>query len=184
MLALGPPDHSSWDGYAEFCLFLGHTDDYRKARQDLLQRFGNTTDAFIGERTGRSCLFLSPSDEELRRATDLIDLALKSESPQVRGYFRYFRFAKALAEYRSSRFENAAKHLDAETMRVLGPAPRLLLAMCQFRLGQSELARENYAAATASFDWDLTKATNADSWRYHLLRREAESLLGPSPSTP
>lgn len=183
-LTLEPPAHEDWDGYAELCLFVGQTDEYRKARQQLLRRFGDTTDALFAERTGRSCLFLPLSDEELQRATKLIDLALKSESPQVRGYFRFFRFAKALAEYRSSHFEDAAKLLDAETMRVLGPAPRLLLAMCQFRLGQSELARENYTAAAASYDWDIAKATTADSWRYHLLRREAESLIGASPSAP
>jgi tetratricopeptide (TPR) repeat protein len=181
MLALEPPGHEEWDGYAELCLFLGQADEYRKARQELLQRFGNTTEASIAERTGRSCLFLPASDDELRQAMKLIDLALTSESPQARGYFRYFRFAKGLAEYRSGRFENAVKQIDSETLRVLGPAPRLLLAMCQYRLGQIELARENYASATAAFDWNLTAATTADSWRYHLLHREAESLIARNP---
>jgi hypothetical protein len=53
--------------------------------------------------------------------------------------------------------------------------------MCQFRLGQIELARQNYATAIAAFDWDIAKATTADSWRYHLLRREADAIMAPNP---
>lgn len=179
MLELEPPAHDEWDGYAELALFMGNVDEYLKTRKRLVEKFGSTTDPFVAERTGRSCLFLPPSDDELQQVTKLVDLALASPSPQVRGYFRYFRFAKAFAEYRAGKFESALKYLDAETLRVLGPAPRLLLAMCQYRLGQVELARENYATATGAYDWDLAKATSADSWRYHLLYQEAKTLIAP-----
>ena len=179
MLELEPSAHDEWDGYAEFALFLGNVDEYRKTRQRLLHKFGNTTDPFVAERTARSSLFVPPSDEELQQVTKLIDLALASESPQVRGYFRYFRFAKAFTEYRAGKFENAVKYIDEETLRVLGPAPRLLLAICQYRLRQSDLARQNYETAAGTYDWDLAKATSADSWRYHLLYQEAKALLAP-----
>jgi len=173
MLALNPPDHGEWDGYAELCPFLDRPDEYREARQTLLKRFGNTTDPSIAERTGRSCLFLEAIPDELQQATALIDLALNHESPQARGYRHYYRFAKGLAECRAGRYESASKYVDSDTLRVLGPAPRQLLSMIQHRLNRSEEARQNYEAAIAAFDWNLEKARTADIWRYHLLRREA-----------
>jgi len=50
----------------------------------------------------------------------------------------------------------------------------------QHHLNRSEEARQNYEAAIAAFDWNLEKATTADIWRYHLLRREAEAVLKTS----
>ena len=35
-LAADPLDHRDWFGYAELCLYLGHEDEYRQARRDLL----------------------------------------------------------------------------------------------------------------------------------------------------
>ena len=35
-LAADPLDHHDWFGYAELCLYLGHEDEYRQARRDLL----------------------------------------------------------------------------------------------------------------------------------------------------
>ncbi len=180
VLARNPASHDEWDGFAELCLFLNRDDEYRVARQNLLKRFGNTTDPFIAERTGRSCLFLEASAEELRQATALIDLALSNESPQTRNYWRYFRFAKGLAEYRAGRYESASEYIDSETLQVLGPAPRLLLAMIQHRLNLTEEARQNYDTAIAAFEWNLDNVMNADKWRYHLLRREAEAVLKTS----
>src|SRR5262249_42052104 len=43
-LELNPPDHDAWYGYAELCLFLGLEEEYLRACQDLLDRFGATTD--------------------------------------------------------------------------------------------------------------------------------------------
>ena len=180
MLALNPLDHGEWDGYAEKCLFLNRPDEYCEARQNLLRRFGKTTDPSIAERTGRSCLFLEATPDELQQATALIDLALNHESPQARGYRHYYRFAKGLAEYRAGRYESASKYVDSDTLRVLGPAPRLLLAMIQHHLNRNEEARQTYETAIAAFDWNLEKATRADIWRYHLLRREAEAILTTS----
>jgi len=180
MLALNPPDHGEWDGYAEKCLFLNRPDEYREARQNLLKRFGKTTDPSIAERTGRSCLFLEATPDELQQATALIDLALNHESPQARGYRHYYRFAKSLAEYRAGRYECASKYVDSDTLRVLGPAPGLLLAMIQHHLNRIDEAGQTYETAIAAFDWNLEKATTADIWRYHLLRREAEAILTTS----
>ena len=110
----------------------------------------------------------------------MIDLALNHESPQARGYRHYYRFAKGFSEYRAGRFEEAVKYIDNDTLRILGPAPRLLLAMIQQRLNRLDEARQNYETAIAAFDWNLEKATTADIWRYHLIRREAEAVVKTS----
>jgi serine/threonine protein kinase/tetratricopeptide (TPR) repeat protein len=182
-IALQPPDHSTWDGYAELCLYLGHTDEYRRARGLLLSRFGGGTDPPLAERTGRACLFLPLDDDELRPAATLIDRALAADPVKYRGVLPYYRFAKSLAEYRAGRLDNARALLDNETMKVLGPAPILLFAMIQHRQGQPEIARTALEAAVARFDWDPAKANNREAWMYHILRRETEKTMLPDKST-
>jgi serine/threonine-protein kinase len=147
----------------------------------LLNRFAKTTDPQAAERTGRSCLLLPASEEELQEATQLIDRALDSERAKPGWLLPYYRFAKALAEYRTGKLENAATLLQGETLRVLGPAPWLLLEMTRHRLGQTDVARESYRAGLASFDWDAKSATTGDYWMYHVLRREAEIVLASTP---
>ena len=159
-------------------MFLGNEAEYRRVRSELLKRFGATTDIQIAERTGRACLLLPSPEEELRQATKLIDRARTSERAKPGWLSAYFRFAKALAEYRAGRLEIALILLDKDTQKVLGPAPRLLLAMVQHRLGKTEAARDSFRAAIASFDWDAKSATTRDAWMHHQLRREAETVLG------
>ncbi len=180
-LDLNPPDHRAWDGYAELCLFLGDEAEYRRARTELLKRFGKTTDPQVAERTGRSCLLLPASEDELQQATSLIDRALATERAKPGWLLPYFRFAKALAEYRAERLEAALALLDWDTLRILGPAPRLLLAMVQHGLGKADAAGDTFNAAAASYVWDPKKATDREAWMYHLLRREAETVLASKP---
>ena len=75
-LAADPPKHEDWLGYAELCLFLGDEQEYRRARRDLLAQFGAATDPEIAERTGRACLLLPPSEDELRQAVALAERAV------------------------------------------------------------------------------------------------------------
>jgi len=181
LLDADPPDQEAWDGYAELCLYLGHEDEYRRVRTELLKRFGDVNDPRVAERTGRACLLMPLSDDEQRQATRLINRALASQQEKPDWLLPYFRFAKALAEYRAGRLEGALALLDGETLRILGPAPRLLLAMVQHGLGQAGAPGDSLRAAAASYDWDPKKATGREAWMYHLLRREAETVLASTP---
>ena len=181
LLDRNPPEQVAWDGYAELCLYLGHADEYRRVRTELLERFGDVTEPRVAERTGRACLLQPLSDDELRQASMLIDRALAADLKGNDWLIPYFRFAKALAEYRARRYENARSLLPEDTLNVLGPAPRLLLAMVQHRLGQTDAARASLSAAVASYVWDPNKATDREAWMYHLLRREAEAVLASTP---
>ena len=180
-----PDDHEAWDGYAEYCLFVGRTDDYLNGRSRLLARFGDSQDPGVCERTGRACLLLPlESDDDLRRATTAIDRAVAAarKPPRPLPRLPYYRFAKGLAEYRAGKHEAAVAILTGDAATVLQPAPQLVTAMARHRLGQPGAARDVLARAIASFDWTPERARDDDQrevWIYHILRREAESLTSP-----
>ena len=74
---------------------------------------------------------------------------------------RYFLFAKALADYRAGRFDEATAILKGATSKVLVPGPQVLLAMTQHRLGHREDALATLAATTPAFDWRPTQGATA-----------------------
>ena len=69
--------------------------------------------------------------------------------------------------------------MNGEAASVMGPAPRLVLAMAQYRRGRKDQARKTLAAAVVSYDWSAEKADDLDAWIAHILRREAEALILP-----
>lgn len=179
-LAVTAAKQADWDGYAELCLFLGDAAEYERARAMVLDRFGGTSDPNACERLGRACLLFPPSSpEQLARASTLIDRSLASEVTKRTWAYPYFRFAKALAEYRAERYSAAAAIVEGESAGVLGPAPKLLAAMCRARMGDDRVARRCLADASIGFDWTVAKAANREAWMYHRLRREAERLVFP-----
>ena len=93
----------------------------------------------------------------------MIDRALGSEKAKPDWLLPYFRFAKALAEYRAGRLESALTLPDGDTLQVLGPAPRLLLAMVQHRLGKADAPRASFCAAVAANVWDAKRATDREA---------------------
>lgn len=178
-----PSNHTAWDGYAEFCLYIGHTDEYRWARKGLLDRFGRSSDPNVLERTARACL-LTPdiSDSDLRRATAAIDRVLAMLPADQPGPRPYFLFAKGLAEYRSGHQQAAIAIMEGPSAKVLGPAPKLVAAMAHFKLGQTAEAQKCLTAAVANFNWspkaaNSHEANSREAWIYHVLRREAEKLI-------
>ncbi|WP_165223484.1 protein kinase domain-containing protein [Aquisphaera insulae] len=166
------------DGYAEFCLFLGHEGDYREERNALLERFGRVDEPQAAERIGRACLLLPLPPAEAERAVALIERALAGRpSPPPVWTRPYFLLARALGEYRRGRFSEAVPLLDGEAATVLGPCPLLIKAMAQKRLGQDDAALRSLTAAVRGHDWDLARADNREAWIYHILRREAEATI-------
>jgi serine/threonine-protein kinase len=179
-LEANPPEHDAWFGYAELCLFLGQEEEYRRARRALLDRFGASTDPFIAERVGRACLLLPASADELRRGAALADRAAAAKGSAPAWVYRYFLFAKGLAEYRRGRLDSAISVMNGEASKVMGPAPRLIVAMARHGQGRKGEARKTLAAAVLAFDWSAAQADNRDSWICHVLRREAEALILPN----
>jgi tetratricopeptide (TPR) repeat protein len=176
-LAASPPKHDDWFGYAELCLFLGDEAEYRRARHELLTHFGSATDPVIAERTGRACLLLPAAEAELRQAVVLTERAVAAGRSGREFAYLYCLFAEGLARYRQGQFDDAIKLMTGEAASVMGPCPRLILAMAQFQNGEQEEARENLTAAIFAYDWSEPKADNQDAWIAHILRREAEAMI-------
>jgi eukaryotic-like serine/threonine-protein kinase len=177
-LASDPPEHLDWYGYAELCLYLGRKDEYRRARQDLLARFGERTDPQIAERTARACLLLPTSGDELRRIVVLAQHALAADRARYYSSYPHFLFVAGLAEFRQGRLDQAISLMRGEASGVLGPAPRLVLAMALHQRGQVAEAKKMLEEAVLAYDWKLSKVRDQDDWIYHILRREAETMIG------
>jgi serine/threonine-protein kinase len=178
-LEADPPGHDAWFGYAELCLFLGDKAEYRCARQDLLRRFGDSSDPYVAERTARAILLMPASKDELQVAAALAQRAVAAKATTPEWIYPYFLFAQGLVEYRQGRFDSTISIMTAEAAAVMGPAPRLVVAMAEHGQGQREQARETLAAAISSFDWSAAEVGSRDHWIWHVLRREAESLIFP-----
>ncbi len=174
-----PSQHEIWFGYAELCLFLGQQEEYQRVCRAMLDRFGATADPYVDERVGRACLLLPPPEDELRQAAALADRAAAAKGSTPPWFYRYFLFAKGLAEYRRGRWDSAVALMEGEASRVMGPAPRLIIAMAQYRQGQERQACGTLAEAVVGFDWGAAEADSRDVWICHLLRREAEAMILP-----
>jgi serine/threonine-protein kinase len=179
-LAGNPPGHGAWAGYAELCLFLGQQEEYRRACRILLDRFGATTSPYLAEPVGRACLLTPGTGDELQKAVALTDRALAARASTPGWVHGYLYFAKGLAEYRQGRLANAIAAMEGEASRVMGPAPRLVLAMALHEQGQKERARKTLAKAVVAFDWNPAQADSRDVWIAHILRREAEAMILPN----
>lgn len=167
-------------GYAECCLFRGRMDDYRRMCRLLLDRFEHSTDPRQCEYAGRTCLLAPPPEDDLRRATTLIDRALAIDAARPTGFYAYFRAAKALSEYRAGRAKAALEIMGGEAAGTLGPLPQLVTAMAYSRLGRPADARRALARAAVAGDWRAANANDADVWMYHVIRREAEEMVLPN----
>jgi serine/threonine-protein kinase len=178
-LAADPASHEPYFGYAEMCLFLHHEDQYRRARQDLLRRFGASTDPYATEKVARACLLLPGTDEEIQMAAELAQRAVAARDQMPQWVFGYFKFAEGLAEFRQEHFDSAISIMKAQAGSVMGPAPRLVTAMAQYRKGEIDEARKTLAAAIVRFDWSPRHADRRDHFIVHILRREAEAVILP-----
>jgi serine/threonine-protein kinase len=176
-LELDPPKHAAWFGYAELCLFLGDEAEYRRARGDLLRRFGNTGDPYVAEPVARAALLTPPPGEELKTAVALAERAVAADPKTHEWVYPYFLFAKGLAEYRQGHFESAISIMNGKAAKVLGPCPRLVMAMAQYRLGGKQEARTTLAEVISAVDWGMARVRSHDHWLWHVLRREAERLV-------
>ncbi|MBN9522908.1 protein kinase [bacterium] len=177
-----PLDHAAHYGYAEFCLFLGQEGDYRLARQVLLSRFGAATDPYVAERTARACLLLPMARNELQQAVALADRTAAVDRTRYAPASAHFLFVRGLADYRQGRLDQAIAAMRGDAGRVLGPAPRLVLAMALHQSDRVAEARQALAAAVTGYDWRTDQACEQDAWICHILRREAGAMIRANPS--
>ena len=116
----------------------------------------------------------------MRKAVLLADRAEAAKSSTEPWVYQYFLFAKGLAEYRQGRFDAAIALMEGGASKVMGPCPRLVVAMAKYQKGDVEAARKLLAATAVSFDWSAPEADRRDTWIWHILRREAEQMMLPN----
>ena len=174
-----PPEHETWYGYAQLCLFLGKDEAYHQTCKALLDKFGNAAAGrMVVERVSLACLLRPDSDTRLRRTAELVDWLAATgpnEPPNP-----YTAFVKGLAEYRLGRPREGVPFLKAAAEALPSRAgPRLALAMALFRSGSAADARGELAVADRTTDWSASRAGHPTVWVSHVLRREAEALILP-----
>jgi serine/threonine-protein kinase len=179
ILEAEPFEHDAWYGYAELCLFLGDEDEYRRARRDLLERFGATINPYVAERAGRACLLMPATGDELRQAVALAERAVAKGSGE-RWALPYFVFVRGLAEYRQGQFDRAIATMQGDAGTVLKPAPALVMAMALHQKEQADEARKTLASAVLSHEWTANQVRDQHGCIVHSLRREAESMILPN----
>jgi serine/threonine-protein kinase len=181
-LESSPPQHDIWFGYAELCLFLGQEGEYRRARRDLLARFAGSTDPAVCERTGRACLLLPGTQEDLEDAAALTNRAVAAGRKGREWEYPYYLFAKGLADYRLGRYDDAIAVMSGEAAKAeyVAPSQRLITAIALQRKEKKDEALKTLAAAILSYDWSAAKADSRDPWIAHVLRREAEASILPN----
>ncbi len=118
----------------------------------MLSRFGESPDALVCERLGRSCLLKPQSLEMAKQATALVDRALATLPENQQWARPYILFAKALSACRQERFDEAVKLLRGDAASILPPGPDLLLAITHFRMEQRTQALKALARAQSNLD--------------------------------
>ena len=172
-------DHDAWYGYAELCLFVGQEEEYLRARRSLLAKFSATADPFVAERTSRACLLRAVSGDELNETFALAARVAALDRSKYSGVYHAFLFVKGLAEYRQAQYDMAIATMNGDASRALGPTPRLVIAMAQYRTGRVADAPRTLATAISTHDWRGDQIRDQDGWIWHIVRREAERLILP-----
>ena len=178
-LSADPQPLDNWIGYGQLSLFLGMPDEYARVRRELLTRFSDSPDASVCERTSRACLLMPVTGDELQKAAAMADRAAAAKTTVDPRAYPYYLFAKGLADYRAGRWADAAAVMRGGASAASVPGPRLVLAMAEYRLGDSPAARASLAAGVTRFDWSPAQADKRDAWIWHVLRREAEAMILP-----
>jgi serine/threonine protein kinase len=139
-----PDDAYAYHQLAALLVKTGDIEGYRRHCQKLVQKFGNTSDPNIAERTVKACLILPKSGVDLPTMARLAEIAVASE-PTHRDY-SFFQFAKGLCEFRQGRFASAIDWLKPVVAEQGDPIrsvqASMVLAMVQYRVNQLDDARE------------------------------------------
>src|SRR5262245_37847490 len=177
-----PPDHSSWYGYAQLCLFLRDEKAFRHHRAAMLDRFGGAaTEWYEAERISLACLLRPAEGDELKRVLGMVNRAAEIGPKAPHFDNAYIQFIQGLAEYRQGRPAQAIAALQVAATKLSNRAgPRLALALAQYRSGSTADARRNLVAAVQAHDWSDTQSDPPTIWVNHVLRREAEGLILPN----
>jgi tetratricopeptide (TPR) repeat protein len=192
-IELNPKDSDARHSLAAVLLQRGEITSYYQHCRQGLEQFGNSSDPEATHCISKDCLIMPPPGVDLQLLGRMLDLGVSRGTNYLAWPWTFA--AKALAEYRLSRFGSAVEWAG----KVVSPPAGMIveeygpswapveaytvLAMARHRLGQSEPARFALANAYKAAD-SLAKPERGepnDMWLDwvldHALLREAEALI-------
>jgi WD40 repeat protein/serine/threonine protein kinase/Tfp pilus assembly protein PilF len=187
-IALDPDAHDGWYELAAVRLQLGDLGGYRDHCQEMLRRFGRTTDPYQAERTAKACLIVPGPHADLNELVRLTEQALAGTEKEW-GY-PFFLLARGIAECRAGRPRPAIDWIGKARPGFKTAPPvfealsQLFLAVAYHQLNEGDKARAALGEATRIMDQQLPKEESGDlegtwfDWVFcQAVRREAQALI-------
>jgi serine/threonine protein kinase/tetratricopeptide (TPR) repeat protein len=183
-----PTDHARYHTLAPLLIVTRAQPAYKQLCQEMLRRFGNTTNSYIADHAAKSCLLSPQSDVDMLLVDKLTDTALAAGEGDI--CMPLFKMCKGLLMLRLGNFEKAIEWTEKSLNSPFVHAKAqgyAILAMAHWHLGHKDEARTmlakgiTLAPPTASAD-AIAQAEN--KWAARLLARiqldEASSIIQPS----
>ena len=188
---LAKSDPANSDYYhmrAPLLVAKGEVEEYHRLCGEIVSRFRNTTDPYVADKMAKDCLMLPSAGVDLKSVAALADVAVSrgSNAPAA----PYFKFCKALAEYRLGHYQAATNWAG---LAIQGPFdyPKAnaaaVMAMSQFKLNQLDNARITLAFCNKVIEEKMPKFGQdlGDDWQdwimAHALQSEAKGLIAGEP---
>ena len=164
---------------------------YELLRKQLIADNAGTTNALVADQAAKACLFLPPSESDLKIAGHLADVAV-TQGVRDEGAMPFFEVCKALAEYRAGNFNGAVswaqKATQSTRMDACGHA-YAVLALAYWQLGQKQKAHDMLAKGEALAPGIMPQNVAEDpgdawlAWLYpRITLDEAGALIQPAPA--
>ena len=181
-----PTNHYAYHYLAPVLVQTGDLGAYRKLCDQALSLFAETADPAVAERIAKDCLMLPPPAGNLERLAKMADKAVAAGP--TNSSWPYYMFVKGLAEYRQGHFVAAVEWLRKVAAQEGVPArtaqAEAALAMAEYRLGQTNAAREALAQGNKIAETELVKPGRMD-WNdtiiAQVLLHEAAGLITGTP---
>jgi tetratricopeptide (TPR) repeat protein len=112
VIDIDPSHHEPWFFLMPLLVQTGETEEYRSYCRKMLNRFGNTTNFMIAERTAKCCLLMpsAVSGDDLTQAAKMAERAL---AVGKKGEVKPWRvMTKGLSEYRQGHFARAIETME------------------------------------------------------------------------
>jgi len=186
-VAADPTNHYAYHYLAPLLVQTGDLGGYRTISERALSQFGATVDPAVAERIAKDCLILPPPADTLPRLVKMADTAVAAGPANPS--WPYYMFVKGLAEYRQGHYAGSLEWLRQVAALEGVPARTAqadaTLAMAEYQLGQTNVARETLAQGIKIAETELTKPGRID-WNDGLiaqfLLREAQGLIMGTPA--
>jgi serine/threonine protein kinase/WD40 repeat protein/tetratricopeptide (TPR) repeat protein len=188
---LDPDDPNTYYHLVGVLLWLGDRDGYRHHCQEMLRRFGGTTDPYVAERTAKACLIVPDTVADRESLVRLTERALAAGDTQKPN--RWFLQSRGLAEVRAGRPGQAVKWLEMgrprykEPPRIYAALGNVISCLAYHQLKQGDKARQALDEAARIIDNELPKESVGDlgdhwlDWVFcQVLCREARAQLLPT----